>query len=170
MRFEQVVLEDADGLYARQHERWRVSHGNVLVYAKNASIAFTTPAKPMARVTVAMVTTGGVHLATQPPYDMTSRTGDISIRLIPGDAQPSELLFTHDHYDHGGADQDPNCMFPLEHLRTLAAERRIGAVARTHVGASGWIPSPAAFLEQAVPQIVRRLAADLVDVVLLTGG
>jgi len=170
MEFERVELGDVENLYIRMHERWWSSHGEVMVYIKNQSVAFTPPAKPMRLATVALITTGGAHLNTQPPFDLTSRTGDSSVRFIPNDAPYGDLLFTHDHYDHTSADKDPNCMFPLEHLQALASERVIGASAPVHVGLSGWIPRPDALLKSSVPKIIERFKADAVDVALLTGG
>ena len=170
MQYERVDLADVDQLYIRMHERWWASHGAVMVYIKNQSVAFTTPSKPKAQATVALVTTGGAHRKDQIPFDMTSRVGDPTVRFIPYDTPSADLLFTHDHYDHTSADKDPNCMFPLEHLRAFASEGVIGAVAPTHVGVSGWIPGPEALLKNTVPQIIERLKEDGVDVALLTGG
>lgn len=170
MRFEELVLEDVERLYTEQHERWRVSHGDVITFVRNTRVAFTPPARPMAEATVAIISTGGVHLTSQPAYDMNARRGDQTIRFIPKVAAVEDLRFTHDHYDHGAADQDPNCMFPLEHLRAFEAAGLIGSAAKTHVGASGWIPQPAEFLATAVPAIAERFHADGVDVALLTGG
>lgn len=170
MQFERAVLQDVEDSYKKIHERWRVSHGDVITFERNSRVAFTPLSKPMREATVALVSTGGVHLTDQRPYDMASRVGDMSLRFIPAEAQPRDLLFTHDHYDHTSADVDPNCMFPLEHLRSVAREGLIGSVAATHIGASGWIPRPGPFLKDAVPQIVDRFRADGVDVALLTGG
>jgi D-proline reductase (dithiol) PrdB len=170
MRFEPVHLADVDQLYIRMHERWWASHGDVMTFVKNASLAFTRPARPMAEATVALVTTGGVHLKTQEPFDMASRVGDSSVRFIPNDAALADLWFTHDHYDHSSADVDPNCMFPLGHLRAFAAEGTIGAAAQTHAGLSGWIPRTEELVTATVPQIVARFKDEGVDVALLTGG
>jgi D-proline reductase (dithiol) PrdB len=170
MRFEHLALDDVERLYTEQYERWRVSHGPVITFARNLLVAFTPPVRPMAEATVALISTGGVHLVSQPAYDMSARSGDHTIRFIPKDAAVEDVRFTHDHYDHGAADQDPNCMFPLQHLRAFESAGIIGSAARTHVGASGWIPQPAEFLATAVPAIAERFRADGVDVALLTGG
>ncbi len=170
MRFERHILEDAARLYAAYHDRWRISHGPVIAFERNEHVAFTPPARPMAQATVALITTGGVHLRTQPAYDMEDRLGDMTLRFIPRETPAGELRFTHDHYDHASADRDPNCMFPLEHLRAFEAAGIIGRAAPSHVGASGWIPQPRTFLAHAVPAIVERFRAEGVDVALLTGG
>lgn len=170
MRFEHHVLEDAERLYEEYHARWRISHGPVITFERNERVAFTLPARPMRGATVALISTGGVHLRTQPAYDMDDRMGDTTLRFIPRDAPIEDLRFTHDHYDHAAADRDPNCMFPLAHLLAFEAAGIIGQAAPSHVGASGWIPQPRAFLAQAVPTIVERFRSEGVDVALLTGG
>jgi hypothetical protein len=40
--------------------------------------------KPVKDARVAMVTTAGIHVASDPPFDLKSRTGDPSYREIPG--------------------------------------------------------------------------------------
>jgi D-proline reductase (dithiol) PrdB len=170
MEFERVTLADIDQLYIRMHERWWASHGDVMTYVKNQSLAFAVPSKPPSQATVALISTGGVHLQDQEPFDMVNRVGDSSVRFIPRDARLDDLLFTHDHYDHTGADRDPNCMFPLGHLRDFAAEGRIGAAAPSHAGLSGWIPRTEVLTKTTVPQIIERFKDEGVDVALLTGG
>jgi D-proline reductase (dithiol) PrdB len=170
MRFARVDLADIDQLYIRMHERWWQSHGPVMTYVKNASLAFTRPAKAVTEACVALITTGGIHLKDQLPFDMENRLGDATYRLIPGDTPLGDLRFTHDHYDHTSADRDPNCMFPLEPLRELAREGRIKAAAPTHVGFSGWIPKTEPLVKESVPRVIERLKQDGVDVALLTGG
>jgi D-proline reductase (dithiol) PrdB len=96
--------------------------------------------------------------------------GDDSARWIPGDVETKDLRFAHDHYDHTDLDRDPNCMFPLDRLRELAADGVVGSVARWHVGFMGWIPDPHRFARETVPQMVERLSGDHVDVVVLSPG
>jgi len=168
MDFEPLVLADVERLHLEWQERVAKSHHGIPYY--NQTVAFTRPTKPMSEATVALATTGGAHLASQEPFDMQDHAGDQTIRFIPGDVARSELCFTHDHYDHTDADRDPDCMFPLERLRELEAEGVIGAVAPMHASASGFMPDPRPFLQNAVPQVIERFRADRVDVVLLTGG
>jgi D-proline reductase (dithiol) PrdB len=170
MKFERLSVPNVDQLYIRMHETWWVSHGAAMTFVKNSSLAFTVPTKPLTEATVALVSAGGVHLKDQEPFDMENRLGDPSFRLIPGDAAPEDLRFTHDHYDHTNADRDPDCMFPLEALRALARDGRVGAVAPTHVGFTGWIPKTDVLIKESVPRVAERLRQDGVDVAVLTGG
>ena len=73
---------------------------------------WTPLAKPVSECKVALVTTGGVHLRTQAPFDMENPDGDPTFREIPGAAARDVLTITHDYYDHRGADADLNVVFP----------------------------------------------------------
>ena len=170
MRFERVDVPNVDQLYIRMHETWWTSHGAVMTFVKNSSLAFTTPTKPLTEATVALVSAGGVHLKDQEPFDMENRLGDPSFRLIPNDTPIDDLRFTHDHYDHTNADRDPNCMFPLDVLRGLVREGLVGAAAPTHVGFTGWIAKTDVLIKESAPRVAERLREDGVDAAILTGG
>lgn len=87
--------------------------------------------KPLADSTVAVITTGGVHLKTDRPFNLN---GDPTFRVIPKDAAPSDLAISHQAYDRTDALMDLNLVFPLERVRELAAEGVIGGVAAEHYG------------------------------------
>lgn len=131
-------------------------------------VPWTPLAKPLAEARVALITTCGVHLATDPPFDLQTAHGDVSFREIPGDAPLTDLTISHGHYDERDARRDLNVVFPLERLRELAAEGLIGAVAPRHYGFMGSIKRPARLIADTAPEVARRLRADAVDVVLLT--
>jgi D-proline reductase (dithiol) PrdB len=52
--------------------------------------------KPLFRCTIALVTTAGVHLKGDAPFDMRDKEGDPSFRVIPWDTPHSRLCITHD--------------------------------------------------------------------------
>ena len=126
--------------------------------------------KPLAKCTVSLITTGGVHLTSQLPFDMADPDGDASLREIPGDVALADLTITHDYYNHTSADRDVNVIFPLEHLRALADQGVIGQVARRHFGLMGHIEGPhlRRLQEQIAPDIAAKLRADSVDFAFLT--
>ncbi|GAB7387838.1 glycine/sarcosine/betaine reductase selenoprotein B family protein [Bacillaceae bacterium] len=124
--------------------------------------------KPLPEAVIALVTTAGVHLASQPVFDVEG--GDASVRFIPADTPPEKLTISHTHYDRSDADRDVNCVFPLERLRELAAEGTVGSAAPTHYGLMGYIPDTKPLLEETIPAIVRRLQGENVDGVLLNPG
>lgn len=125
---------------------------------------------PEARV--ALVTSAGVHLKGDRPFDMAHPQGDASFRVIPGDAPPRDLMITHDYYDHRAADRDLNCVFPLERLHELARARRIGGVAPRHIGTMGHVlgSEERRLVTETAPAIAEVLLRDGVDYVLATPG
>src|SRR5688572_15594068 len=91
-------------------------------------IPFTPFTKAMDQATIALVSTAGVRMRSDAPFHVE---GDSSFRLITAGAT-AELTYDDAHYDHACVDQDLNCVFPLDRLRELAAEKVIGAVADKH--------------------------------------
>ena len=168
MKYKQVEVADVGRLHLEWQERLASAHHGIVSY--NKVIAFTPPTKPMPKVTVALASTSGAHLSSQEPFDMEIRSGDMSARYIPGNTPISEIVFTHDHTDHSDADSDPNCLFPLERLRSFQEQGIIGAVSSVHASASGFMPDPTPIVEETVPEIIERFKDAKVDVVLLTPG
>ena len=40
--------------------------------------------------------------------------GDPTVRFIPSSCKEEDLMISHDHFDRSDADQDVNCVFPLQ--------------------------------------------------------
>lgn len=116
---------------------------------------------------VAFITTAGVHLKSDLPFNVK---GDHTFRIIPGDVNYHSLTITHDHYDTKEALKDINCVFPLEILRNLAAEGIIKEVAPHHFGLMGYIPNVDLLINEIAPQIADILVEDGVDIALLSPG
>jgi D-proline reductase (dithiol) PrdB len=98
-------------------ERWAKSHDFVI----NVHVPWAPLRKDLKDSRVALLTTAGVHLRSQPAYDMEDREGDPTFREIP-------------------ADQDINVVFPIERPMELEAERVIGPVAPRHFSSMGPYP------------------------------
>ena len=169
MSFEIVRLGNVER-FNKEHERKAAGAHKGRIIAFNKTIAFTRPTKEMSQSRVALASTAGPHLVSQTPFDMTNHLGDMTYRVVPSNAASTDIRFTHDHYDHTDADNDPNCIFPVDRLRELASDGHIGSVASMHLTASGFMPDPRPFLDEAVPEMIARFKDDDVDVVLLTGG
>ena len=56
--------------------------------------AVTPLRKPLSQCTVALITTAGLSLPDQPPFDVTIRMGDSSLREFPAEISP-QLLELH---------------------------------------------------------------------------
>jgi D-proline reductase (dithiol) PrdB len=84
----------------------------------------------------------------------------------------SDLMITHDYYDHRDADKDINIVFPVERLREFGREGVIGGLANVHYGFMGHITGPhiMTLITRTAPEAARLLKKDGVDVALLTPG
>ena len=130
-------------------------------------IPYTPRRRELSESTFALVTTAGVHLREQEPFPLE---GDNSWREIPGDVDSSQLMVTHEHYDHRHADLDINCVFPIDRLRELAADGVIAGVSSLHLGFMGYTQLLRDFYERVAPEMARRIDHTRADAVLLTAG
>lgn len=126
--------------------------------------------KPIAQCRVALVTTGGLHLPHQVPFDASDKMGDCSFREIPNDVKVSELLESHKSkgFDHSGVAEDRNLVFPLDRFRELESGGEIGELNRRHFSFMGSIISPRRLIDETAPQVARMLSDDHVDAAFLT--
>ncbi|MDA8344900.1 MAG: glycine/sarcosine/betaine reductase selenoprotein B family protein [Thermaerobacter sp.] len=125
------------------------------------------PSKPLRNMAIAVISSGGVVIPGQPPFDEASPYGDSSFRWIASSGPLQSWHVHHSHYDTTAARQDYNSVFPLDVVRQLADEGAIGRVAPRHVSFMGYQPDPQPFLETSAPEIAAQLQADGVDAVLL---
>ncbi|HEX7504080.1 MAG TPA: glycine/sarcosine/betaine reductase selenoprotein B family protein [Syntrophales bacterium] len=145
-------------------------------WAKSAPIIINTtvPWSPVAgnpaEGPIALVTTAGIHLKSQTPFDMEDSEGDSSFRVIPSSSFTEDLAITHNYYDHGDADADVNVVFPIERLNELCAEGTVGQVAPRHFSFMGHIQGRhlARLIGQTAPIVAAELKKDGVRAVLLT--
>lgn len=132
-------------------------------------VPFVPLRKPLRACRLALVTTGGVHLRDQPPFDMADPRGDPTCRVIPADTPRERLMITHDYYDHTDAGRDLNIMLPIELFRELEQRGHIGSLATCYTF-MGHIEPPHVeiLLRQTAPQVAGKLKQEQVDAVLLT--
>ena len=130
-------------------------------------IPYTPRFRELKESTFALVTTAGVHLRDQEPYNLE---GDNSWRLIPGDVETSQLMVTHEHYDHRDADEDINVVFPIDRLRELAAEGIIAGVGDKHLGFMGYSQNFRDLYERVAPEMAKIISRSKADGVVLTAG
>lgn len=116
---------------------------------------------------VAFITTAGVHLKKDKPFDTN---GDHTFRIIPGNVDINDLTITHDHYDKEEALKDINCVFPLEILRNLGKAGYIKYLAPRNFGLMGYIPKVDLLINESAPKIADMLVEDEVDIALLSPG
>jgi D-proline reductase (dithiol) PrdB len=126
--------------------------------------------KPLATARIAVVTTAGLYLPNQPPFDETVRGGDYSYRVIRDDVDLSDLRIGQrsDAFDPSGSKADKNVALPLDRLHELARERVIGHLAPRHFSFMGSISAPGRLISETAPAVAAMLREDQVDGVLLT--
>lgn len=121
---------------------------------------------PATKARVAFLTTAGVHLADQPPFDTAAAAGDSSWRAVPVETPLAELALSHSGYDTGRAGADKNVVLPLDHLRGLRDEGRIGSLSPDVYSFMGYVADTDRLLDEA-STVAERLLADRADLVLL---
>lgn len=127
--------------------------------------------KPLQDCRVALVTTGGVHLANQTPFDVDSKNGDASFRELPTDSPLETYRITHTRYDHSEADKDINCVFPIDRLRELVKDGFIKDLSKANYGFMGFMQKPIMDqLTNNAKEIAKSLKQQETDIVLLTPG
>lgn len=132
-------------------------------------VPWTPLHKPLSECSVSLVSSAGLVLPDQEPFDKEMRGGDPHHRLIPGDTDVTTLVDSHrsEAFDHGGMEEDRNLVFPLDRLRELASNGRIGAVSDLHLSTMGSITAPGRLIKETAPEAVRQLTEGDVDVALL---
>jgi D-proline reductase (dithiol) PrdB len=125
--------------------------------------------KPLAACRVGIVSTAGLVLPDQPHFDEGVSGGDYSFRVIPTDAELTTLVDTHrsDTYDHSGVHSDANLVLPIDRLRELVHDGRIGSVAERHLSFMGSITAPGRLMKETAPAAAKLFVDDQVDVALL---
>jgi D-proline reductase (dithiol) PrdB len=139
-------------------------------FVRSTSVPWTPLRRPVRECTIALVTTAGVHLRSDTPFDMTDPDGDPSVRVIPVDTPRGEVRITHKYYDHSAADRDLNVVVPIDRLRELAAAGDVGGVAPRIYSFMGHIDGAhvRTLVERSAPDVARRLRGDGADAVVLT--
>ena len=135
-------------------------------------IPWTPPAKPLAEATVALISTAGIALADDRPFDQEGERrnpwwGDPTYRVLPREATEKDIRCYHLHMDNRYAEQDLDCALPLTRLRELERAGQIGRSAPSHYSFMGYILQPEVLLKQSTPAMIDRMRAEQVDVVLL---
>ncbi|HQZ89356.1 MAG TPA: glycine/sarcosine/betaine reductase selenoprotein B family protein [Thermomicrobiales bacterium] len=132
------------------------------------TIPWTPLTKPLSECRVALVTTGGVHLKQQKPFDIDNDGYDWSYREVPSDASVADLMVTHNHYDHAHVDGDFNFMLPTDRFRELAQAGVIGELGPRCYSFYGYIKDLEALAETSAKDVARHLKEDGVDAVFMT--
>ncbi len=135
-----------------------------------------TPWTPMpgklSGLKLSLVTTAGVHLRSDTPFDMKDKNGDTTYRVVPSGVSLADLMITHDYYDHKDADKDMNIVFPADRLKEMVSEGKIGSLSARFYGFMGHITEGHIdpFINHRIPEVAAMMKEDGTDVALVTPG
>ena len=129
-------------------------------------VPFTPFRGKLEEASVCLVTSAGVRHRDDKPFNPE---GDTTYRTISAEASAADLRYDDAHYDHACVDKDLNCVFPIDRLRELGVERRIGGLAETHFS-MGYTQALRELRATMIPNLAREVDRVRPDIVLLTGG
>lgn len=137
-----------------------------------AEIPWTPMTRPLSESTVALISSGGIALKTDHPFDQEGERnnpwwGDPSYRIIPNTARSEDIRVYHLHINPVPAETDINSLLPIERLNDLVVEEIVGNAATSHYSFMGYILRPRELLEVSIPAIIDRMHDEKVDIVLL---
>lgn len=132
-------------------------------------LPWTPLGKPVVESRLALVTSAGLHLPSQDPFDASIPGGDPSFRVIPSGADPSSLVESQQSrsFSHAGIRRDPNLALPIDRARELVRRRRIGSLAPRHLSFMGSITAPGRLRRDTAPRAASLLLEDAADIALL---
>jgi D-proline reductase (dithiol) PrdB len=136
-------------------------------------IPWTPVGKPLAASKVALLSTAGLSMRGDVPFDMQGERdhpmwGDPSWRRLRADATSATIEANHLHIDTDYIERDLNVALPLDRLRELVSDGRVGAVAETHYSIMGYQGNDTRILEnESAPAIAESMRSEEVDLALL---
>ena len=136
-------------------------------------IPWTPISKPLSQTTLALVTSGGISLKSDPPFDMEREKreplwGDRSFRMIPRGTTEKDIEVNHLHINTSYIKQDINVILPLARMAEFEQEKIIGRLASTAYSFYGFQWQNNDFLKEAIEPISRKMKLEEVEAVLLT--
>jgi len=136
-------------------------------------IPWTPLSKPLSQSTLALVTSAGISLKTDPPFDMEREKreptwGDRSFRAIPRGTTEKDIEVNHLHINTSYIKQDINVILPLARMAEFEQERTIGCLAPTSYSFFCFQWQNTDFLKEAIEPISEKMKLEGVEAVLLT--
>jgi D-proline reductase (dithiol) PrdB len=136
-------------------------------------IPWAAMSKPLNQTTIALVTSAGISLNSDPPFDMEREKreplrGDRSYRAIPRGTTENEIEVNHLHINTKYIKQDINVILPLTRMEEFENEGIIGRLAPTACSFYGFQWQNNNFLKEAIAPISKKMKEEKVEAVLLT--
>ncbi len=136
-------------------------------------IPWTPLAKPLSQTTLGLVTSAGISLKTDPPFDMEREKreaiwGDRSYRAIPRGTTGKDIAVNHLHINTIWIQQDINVILPLARMEEFEEEKVIGRLAPTAYSFYGFQWENTEFLREAIEPISKKMKLEGTEAVLIT--
>jgi D-proline reductase (dithiol) PrdB len=136
-------------------------------------IPWTPMSKPLKQTTLALVTSAGISLKIDPPFDMEREKreaiwGDRSHRAIPRETTEKGINVNHLHINTNYIKQDINVILPLARMVEFEQEKIIGGLAPTSYSFYGFQWQNTDFLKEAIEPISKKMKSEGVEAVLMT--
>lgn len=127
------------------------------------STAFVTP-KPLNEAKVAIVTSASLHHEDDDDFAPT----DTGFRVLKKDRQDIVVGHWSPNFDASGVSADLNVVFPIDRLKELEEQGKIGSVSEVHISVAGNQFDLSGIRLDGGPAAAALLNQHEVDVVLLT--
>jgi len=136
-------------------------------------IPWTPLPKPCRKLTFALVTTAGISMKTDRPFDMEREKrdpwwGDPSYRKIPKNANETDINVNHLHVNTYYIEKDINVILPIHRFAEFESEKIIGKLAHTHYSIYGYLMDPKTLIDETLPKMAHYMKAEDVNAVVLT--
>jgi D-proline reductase (dithiol) PrdB len=128
--------------------------------------------KPLARSTIALVSSAGIALKGDAPFDQERERknpwwGDPSFRVVPHGTTAAEVDLFHMHIDTRFGEEDLDVVLPTQRLAELVRDGVVGGAARSHYSIMGYVLRPRELEEVTAPAIAARMQEQGVDAAVL---
>ena len=139
------------------------------------AVPWTPLRKPLARSRIALVSSAGVALKSDTPFDQERERknpwwGDPSFRVVPHGTKAADVRLYHMHIDTRFGEEDLDVVLPAQRLAELARDGIVGGAARSHYSIMGYILRPRELEEVTAPAIAARMKEEGVDAAVLVPG
>lgn len=147
--------------------------GRIPKEPKHPPIPWAEVKKPLSESKVALLSTAGISMQDDEPFDMEGERkrptwGDPSYRKIRSNATGESVDVNHLHIETSFIQEDLNVALPLDRLRELVEEGRVGGMAETHYSTMGYQGADTTTLEnETAPAIAESMKREHVDLALL---
>jgi D-proline reductase (dithiol) PrdB len=147
--------------------------GSQIPQVYSGDIPWTPISKPVNQATFSIVTSAGINLKTDPPFNMEREKqeptwGDPTYRVIPKESTEQDIDVSHLHINTDFILQDINVMLPLARMKELEQDRVIGKMAPTAYSFYGFQWERTSFLTEAIEPMSKQMKEEGVDYVILT--